>query len=288
MKNNTKIGVRINWVFFGTSNFSIIVLDELKSFGLIPSLIVTTEDKLKGRKLILTPPEAKIWAKENNISHIQPQNLRNPDVVNMINEYGDNWDVFVVASYGKIIPQNILDIPKHKTLNIHPSLLPKLRGPSPIQNAILKENETGVTIMRLDAEMDHGPIVTQEKIDIDWPPYYQDLEKISGEIGGQLLIKILPDWINGKIKEKEQNHHQVTYCKKVEKADAELNFSDKPELNLRKIRAYHLWPGAYFFDNQKRMVVKKARMEDDKLIIERVVPEGKKEMNYEDYLRGRK
>lgn len=277
----------IKWIFFGTSNFSVLVLEELKKKGFLPNLIVTTEDKPKGRKLILSPSEVKIWAEKEGINFIQPKSLKTADIEGELKKYSP--DVFVVASYGKIIPQNILDIPSHKTLNVHPSLLPKLRGASPIQSAILEETETGVTIIRLDAEMDHGPIVAQQKITIiEWPPYAEKLEEISAQIGGSLLADILPNWIENKIIEKEQDHKVATYCKKIQKSDGELNLNDSPELNLRKIRAYHTWPGAYFIDNNKRIVVKQAHLENNLLIIDRVTPEGKKEMGYKDYLNGKK
>ncbi len=283
------------WVYFGTSAFSVIVLGELKNNGFLPKLIVTTEDKPKGRKMTLTPPETKIWAQKENIPFVQLKTLRKPESIEAIKSYSkDGYDLFIVASYGKIIPQEILDLPKHQTLNVHPSLLPKLRGPSPIKSAILKENETGVTIMRLDAEMDHGPILLQKKVEIDnWPPYAEDLEKMLGKIGGEMLSEIIPDWISGKIEEKEQNHEKATLCEKIKKTDGELNLEDDPISNLRKIRAYHIWPGAYFFKDigngvKKRILVKTAHIENNELVLDKVIPEGKKEMDYKDFLRGLK
>jgi methionyl-tRNA formyltransferase len=284
-----------NFIFFGTSHFSVLILEELKAAGFLPSLVVTVPDKPKGRKLILTPPDVKIWSEQNNISYIQPESLRqekNLDIVEKIKSYSSSgFDFAVVASYGKIIPQNILDIPQHGMLNVHPSLLPKLRGASPLQSAILSENETGVTIMHLDAEMDHGPIVAQRKINVaNWPPYESDLENLLGSAGGKLLAEKLPDWLAGKINETEQDHKLATFCKKIEKEDGFLNLDEDAETNLRKIRAYHIWPGAYFFTEhagkQIRIIVRRAKIEDGKLIIERVVPEGKKEMNYADFLKG--
>lgn len=273
MKNN------LTWAFFGTDEFSIMVLDELKSQGFIPDLIVTTEDKPKGRKLLLTPPEAKVWADKENIVCLQLKTLRNEESFNKIkNAIKKDFDLFVVASYGKIIPQNILDIPKFKTLNIHPSLLPKLRGPSPISSAILNENETGVSIMRLDSEMDHGPILAQEKINIDWPPYADELEKISAKVGAQMLAKTIPDWIKGNLKEIEQDHSFATFCEKIIKSDGEIDLNDNPEKNLRKIRAYNIWPNAFFFEisgkKKTRIIVKKAHIENNELILDRVIPEG--------------
>ena len=283
---------KINWAFFGTDEFSTMILDGLNESGYIPNLIITTEDKTKGRKMLLTPPEAKVWAEKHNIKHLQFKSLKSPEVQEQIKNECKDFDLFIVASYGIIIPQTVLDIPKFKTLNVHPSLLPKLRGPSPIQSAILSENETGVSIMRLDSEMDHGPILTQEKLDIEWPPYADELEKISASVGVKLLSEVIPGWISGEIKEIEQDHSLATFCKMIEKKDAELNLNDSTEFNLRKIRAYAIWPGAYFFeqtgDKQIRIIVKKAKINEGKLVIERIVPEGKKEMDYSDYLRGKR
>ena len=250
---------QIKFVFFGTSEFSVLVLEELKKKGFLPTLIISAEDKPKGRKLVITPPEAKVWAQKNNIKFIQPESLKeskNPKIVDDINAFSkDGFDLFIVASYGKIIPQKVLDIPKYKTLNVHPSLLPELRGASPIKSAILTLDKTGVTIMRIDAEMDHGPIIKQEKIDIpEWPPYESNLELILGQKGGEMLADLIPDWILGKLPEIEQDHNKATLCKKIEKIDGEINLNDTADINLRKIRAYHIWPTAYFFidHNEKK------------------------------------
>lgn len=288
----------INFIFFGTSRISVIVLDELAQAGYTPSLIVTVPDKPQGRKHLLTPPKTKVWGMEHNIPVLQLDTLKTPDTEEKIRSFAvGGFDVGIVASYGLIIPQNVLDIPKRGMLNVHPSLLPKLRGASPIKSAIFLEKETGVTIMHLDSKMDHGPIVAQEKTH-DWSdfpgkdtlPYEEDLESELGKAGGELLVKILPDWIQGKIEEKEQDHESATFCKKIEKIDGELNLEDSPEINLRKIRAYHVWPQAYFwFDHNGkkiRVIVKRAKIENNALVIERVLPEGKKEMDYAAFLRG--
>lgn len=279
---------KIKFAFFGTSELSVIVLEKMKSLGFSPTLIITPEDKPKGRKLVLTPPDAKVWADGNKVPCLQLKTLRNEDAYKKILSFG-GFDVFIVASYGKIIPDNILEIPKHHTLNIHPSLLPKLRGASPIISAILSEDETGVSIIKLDSEMDHGPILAQEKVSIEnWPPYEEDLEKVLAEKGAEMICRIIPNWISGDVKELDQDHSLATFCGKFEKKDGEINLNDDPNINLRKVRAFHRWPGAFYFDNGKRVVIKKASIQNKQLIIERVVPEGKKEMNYQDYLRGKK
>lgn len=270
--NKTKI------VFFGTPELAVWALEEMQSAGIIPDLIVTTPDKPAGRGRILTSPPVKLWADENNIPVLQPEKLDENFA-----SYLPKDSLFCVFAYGKILPQNILDIPEFGTLNIHPSLLPKLRGPSPIRTAILKDmkNEIGVSIILLDEKMDHGPIVAQEKIEItEWPIMGKILDEQLARSGGKLLASTIPDWLAGNIKVKEQDHDNVTFSKKFEKENALINMEDDDYQNYLKICAYDGWPGAYFFKDGKRLKITAAHIEGTKLIIDRVIPEGKKEMEY--------
>lgn len=283
----------LKWAFFGSSEFSVVVLDKLYESGFSPSLIVTVPNKPEGRKMTIKPAEVKVWAKSKNINCLQPQSLKSAESIKAITEhFNSNIDLFLVTHYGKMIPDELLNAPKFKTLNIHPSLLPKLRGPSPIKSAILLENETGVTIIRLDDEMDHGPILSKEKIEVkEWPPYEKDLKISLAKLGAQMFLKILPDWTEGRLLEVEQDHSKATYCTKIQKRDGGLSLEDDPYKNLRKIRAFHEWPTAYFFQTLKngrkvRVKIKTAEIVDGKLEIGVIVPEGKKEMTYVDYLRG--
>lgn len=276
-------------VFFGTDNFSIKILDILKKSGLLPCLIVTPPDKPKGRNLILTSPEAKIWAENNEISTIQPEKL-DSNFVETLNENGP-WDFFVVASYGKIIPENIIKVPKFKTLNVHPSLLPKYRGPSPIETQILNDDKhIGVTIIELDKEMDHGPIINQKEIVVNEWPQKSELESLLANIGGEILIESIEKIQSGVNDLKDQNHSIASYTKMIEKKDALINLKDDPYLNYRKIVAYSGWPNAYFFVKRKgkdvRVIIKKASWKSENLEIERVIPENGKEMAYDDFVRG--
>ena len=150
----------MKYAFFGSSQMSIYVLDELVKAGFSPALVVTTPDKPRGRGLTLTPNVVKTWATEHNLPVLDDQT-----------KLAGDFDTFVVASYGRILPSDIVFRPKHKTLNVHPSLLPKYRGAAPLPTAMLKdEKRTGVSIMRLDEKMDHGPIVAQKEFVIDvWP-----------------------------------------------------------------------------------------------------------------------
>ncbi|MBU4480344.1 methionyl-tRNA formyltransferase [Patescibacteria group bacterium] len=284
---NNKENQKLNIAFFGTPEFSVNILEKMKEAELAPSLVITVPDKPKGRKLLLTPPETKIWAEKNNVAILQPTKLKDEKFLNELKE--TNWDLFIVASYGKIIPQAVLDIPKYNTINIHPSLLPRLRGASPLQSAILTEDKTGMTIMLMDAEMDHGPILAQKELDTpNWPIKIDELENVMAEIGGQMLVEIIPKWIKGEIKIQEQDHSKATYINKINKEEAFIDLNENPEKNYRKILALQNF-NPYFFAERNgkkiRVIIKDAKIEEEKLIFTRVLPEGKKEMDYQDFFR---
>lgn len=276
----------MKFIFFGSSEFSIFVLEELLLHHIKPDLIITTKDKPQGRKLVLTPNIVKSWANKHNTPVITPSSLKDEDFFSEIRS--SQWDLFLVASYGKIIPKNIFDLPRRKTLNIHPSLLPKYRGASPIQSQILaNEEELGITIMEIVEAMDAGPILIKKKIDVEnWPLGYRELEKMFAIEGARLFAHILPEWLKEEIQSIPQKEEDATYCKKIEKEDGLVNLNDDPFQNFLKIRSFEVWPKTYFFENNKRVIITKADLRNGKLIIEKVVPEGKKEMSYEDFLRG--
>ena len=209
---------KIKIAFWGAPEFSVKILEALKGAGLAPDLIITNPDKPVGRKMILTPPPAKQWAEKNNILFWQPVKI-DADFILKFSEFKS--DLCIVASYGKILPKEILDIPEYKFINVHPSLLPKLRGPSPIQSAILSgEKETGVTIMLMNEKMDEGPILAQRKLEFSIFNFqFSKLEEELAKLGGKLLVETIPKWINGKIKPQEQNHGEAAYTKKLKKGD---------------------------------------------------------------------
>lgn len=283
----------MNIVFFGTPEFATDVLDTLETHALVPSLIVTTEDKPVGRKMILTSPPTKQWADKRNIPTLQLRTLRTQESVDAINSYGP-FDVGIVASYGKIIPQQVLDIPQRGILNIHPSLLPKQRGASPIQSTILAGEPFGVSIILLDADMDHGPLLAQKTIPEDVLPalaYRDTAEKVLAREGADLLQSVLPGWVAGTQSTTEQEHALATFCKKIEKQDGEVHLeTDDPYTIARKVRAFVGWPTVFFFTEHHnariRVQITKAHVEHGQLVITHVKPEGKKEMVYSDFLRG--
>lgn len=249
----------IKFVFFGSSRFSEFVLDELERAGHVPMRKITS-------------------AREP---------LPSLDELRAIGA-----DVFVVASFGKILPKELLEIPKYGSLNVHPSLLPELRGPAPIQGLILDRGTPGITIIKMDEQMDHGPIVAREKIDLaSWPDYYAIIEEKLARAGGKMLLSILPRWIEGGITPTEQDHARATFTKMIKKEDGMLDLTAPAEINWRKVLAYSTWPGAYLLFKRKtgdeiRVVVKSGKFENGQFIPTRVVPAGKREMAWEDFLRG--
>lgn len=279
------------FAFFGTPEFATIILDELEKAGFLPALVITGPDKAKGRKLVITPSEVKEWACTRSIPLLTPERIRGDEAFALALKKAD-CDLFVVAAYGKIIPKEILDISKHGTLNVHPSLLPKFRGSSPVESAILSnETGTGVTIMLLDEELDHGPIVaTRVYASQNWPPKGSELTQALAHEGGKLLAEVIPDWVHGLLFPAPQKHDDATFTKKITKEDGLIDLSGDPLLNYKKIRAYDGWPGAYFFiehgGKKIRVRITEAHLEGSNLILDRVTPEGKKEMPYEDFLRG--
>lgn len=288
MNHNSKI----TFVFFGTGDFAVTVLEELEKASCVPSFVITTPDKPKGRGLKMASSPVKEWAEKKSIPLIQPDKLNenvNFELQTVKAEF------FIVADYGKIIPKSILEIPPHGALNVHPSLLPKYRGSSPIESQVLAgEKEIGVSIILLDEEMDHGPILAKRELEIpnskSQIPKALELEKILAETGGKLLAEIIPKWLAGEIKPLEQEHAQATYTKKLEKFDFSVDLNDKPEKNFLKIRAAGRTFDAFSITERKnkkiRVIIKNAELENGELKILRVVPEGKKEMNYNDFLRG--
>lgn len=236
----------IKIVFWGTPEFGAIILDSLIKNNYKPIAVVTAPDKPVGRKQILTLSPVKILAQEYNILVLQPENIK--ENLNLKSEILNlKPDLFIVAAYGLILSKEILDIPKYGSFNIHPSLLPKYRGASPIQATILNgDTETGVTIISMDEKMDHGPIIAQRRLElpitnIQFPKLNEELAKL----GAKLLIETLPKWINGEIKPILQDHSKATFTKIIKKEDGHINWIKSAEEIERMIRAYWPWPGTF-------------------------------------------
>jgi len=236
-------------IFFGTPEFASSVLRKLSGTEFKPLAVVTAPDKPVGRKRILTPPPVKILAQGLHIPILQTNSLRKPEMTQKIIFLSP--DLFVIAAYGLVLPPEILKIPKFGSLNIHPSLLPKYRGASPIQAAILADDKkTGVTIMLMDEEIDHGPILARGKIRIDKETAPVLSQKLA-QSGADLLIKILPKWFKGKIKPQPQKHKKASFTRQIRKENGKINWS-KPARHIERMSmAYQPWPGIYTFFNGK-------------------------------------
>ncbi len=293
---------KLNFAFFGTPDVASETLEILKENGYLPSLIVTSPDKPQGRKMLITPPPVKLWAEKNNIHYIQPEKLAHKEIWDVLRTLGrsdgdgqrkfsgENFrgeqnipDFFLVVAYGKILPEEILNMPKLGSINIHYSLLPKYRGASPVESAILNgESYTGVTIQKMEYQMDSGPILAQEKVEIYPDEKSADLRKRLIKTGGELLIKTLPDFINKKIKSTAQRDNDATYCKKIKKEDGLIDLKDDAVKNYNKFRAYATWPRTFFFKEGKRIIITKAKLENNTFVIEKIIPENGKEIDYKE------
>jgi len=282
---------KYNIAFFGTPDIAVWVLEELFSFNIVPNLIVTNPDKPQGRKMVVTPPPVKEWALEHSVAVFQPESLTNQEDITPLTS--QEWDLFVVVAYGQIMPKWLIDIPKYGTLNVHPSLLPKLRGASPIRTALLTDlSAMGVTIMLMDEKMDHGPILSQMPLHLESPVLGRKADVTLAKMGGSLLAYTIPKWIAHEIEPRAQDHTQATYSKKITKEMGELTLDpqklphgEKASVAYAKICAFDGWPGTFFFYKNKRIKITHAEIIDDALIIHTVIPEGKKEMAFEEYVK---
>ncbi len=282
------------FVFFGTGALAESVLASLVRAGHIPAVVVTKPDSKQGRHMELTAPHIKTWAELKGIKVLQPEKLDSEFIYTLP---ATDYTLFIVASYGKIIPQAILDIPTHGVLNVHPSLLPLYRGPSPIESVLLDGiMTTGVSIMKLDAQMDHGPILTQSAFIIHPESNAGTVEVECGQLGGELLTQVIPHYLEGTLIPKEQDHSKATVCKKITKDLGLIHLEDDIDIVRRKFRALTPWPSLYFFithgDRDIRIKVnevdcvteKESRLAKDYILS--VTPEGKKQMDWESFRRG--
>ena len=276
-------------VFFGTPRFAVTILAQLKAAGIVPALIVTAPDKPAGRGLELKMPAVKEWAIENEVHCIQPENLRGdtstavgPEVSPLDILRNSEWDLFIVAAYGQILRKDILDLPSNGTLNVHPSLLPRFRGASPIESQILAdEKEVGVSIMLLDEQMDHGPVLAQARITLEeWPMRARDLEELLATEGGDLLAECIPPFLAHTLQPEPQDHAAATFTKKITKADGEVDLAADGYQNYLKYCAYDEWPGTFFFKDDKRIKIVEAVFENGTFRPTRVIPEGKNEQDW--------
>ena len=278
----------MKYIFLGTPEFAAIVLEKLIKANLLPEAAICNPDKPVGRKQVITPPPVKerIMNYElgirNKIKILQPENLKSY----ILNLKSFNADLFVVAAYSQILPKEILEIPRLRTIGVHPSLLPKYRGPTPIQTAILNGDEkTGVSLFLIDEKIDHGKIIANNKYKIANNDNYETLMRKLAELGADLLIETLPKFINGEITPLTQDESQATYTKKfstknafIEPQDLEKAGNQGGEVAIeidRKIRALNPEPGVWTTVKNKRIKLLEVDLTGGKLKLTKIQLEGK-------------
>lgn len=274
-------------VFFGTPDFVVPIAEALyKRFHTVRDkgvvAVVTQPPKPSGRKKLLEYSAVDTWAHKRGIDIIfDYENI--PEA-----------DLGVVAAYGRIIPQSVIESFPLGILNVHPSLLPKYRGASPIQSAIANgETQTGVSIIKMDEKMDHGPIVSTFKEEIAADDTNESLRNRMFDRSAEFLIELIPNYLNGKVKPKAQLHENATFTKLVKKEDGfiEKPFKD-PTKTYNLFRAYSPWPGIYTLVNingeEKRLKINALHVDDGDLVLDEVQLEGKNPVAFDEFQRGYK
>ena len=230
----------------GTPDFAVPVLSRLLEAEHDIAAVYSQPDRPSGRghKLVQTP--TKRFAEERGVEVRQPKSLRSEEEFAALAAFGP--EVVVVAAYGLFLPPETLEVPPLGCLNIHPSLLPRYRGPSPVVTAILNgDEETGVTIMKLDEGMDSGPILAQERVSIDEEETTPVLTRRLFDLGADLLVDTLPRWSSGKIQATPQDESRATFTSLVKKEDGEIDWIDDAARIARMVRAYEPWPGTFTY-----------------------------------------
>ena len=253
-------------IFIGTPEFGATILNGLIDAGYKPVLVITKPESPV--KIIAEKYNIPVGHSMSNIKDLKP-------------------DLIVVAAYGQILPKEILEIPKYGCLNVHPSLLPKYRGATPVQSAILNgDKETGVSIIKMVERVDAGGIVSSIKCLVSRDETYKTLSDKLADLGTKSLSEVIPDWVEGKIKALPQDETKATYTKMIKKEDGLIDWKSSIDYIEKQVRALNPWPSTYTLYNGKILKILKVEITNNKLIIKEVQPEGKKPMNFEDFLRG--
>lgn len=310
---NQNLAKDIKIAYLGTPELSAVVLEDLITDGFTISALFCSPDKEKGRGKKVASCPTKTVAEKYNIPVFQPKDKT--ELTDQLKKLKP--DLAIVFAYGMIIPKEAFDAPKYKTINIHPSLLPKYRGPSPIAFPILNgDQETGVSIIKIAEKMDAGPVISQNKINIETTDTAKTLGDKLVKLGSKILIDIIPEWISDDMEEIEQDDSQATYTRLLTKDDGHIDWSKSAVEIERQIRAFTPWPGSFTnweknkdkkislkiaqakINDQKNIRLKTGetflngdgkfyiQTKDDVLRIEKLQLEGKKEVTSEEFLRG--
>ena len=275
------------FAYFGTPYVGRDTLAYLFEQGFVPSVVITSPPALRGRGLVLTPSETDVWAREHGIPVLTPEKLAEA-AIEEIRAYGCAYGI--VVAYGKILPTALIESFPLGVLNIHYSLLPKYRGASPVETALRNgETVTGVSIQKMVRELDAGDVVVAKEVAIEPTETVRELRPRLVTVGAELLVSVLPEFERGAVVPTPQDHAAATFAKKISKEEGELQIPGSDADNWRAYRAYAEGPGTYFYMERAgqriRVKIVSAVYENDRFVIKRVIPEGKKEMAFEDLAR---
>ena len=292
-------------VFMGSPDFSLATLRALANEYHVVG-VVTQPDRMAGRGREIKPPPVKTLALELGLPLIQPEKLRQPEAMQQLRDWSP--DLIVVAAFGQLLRPDVLELPRHGCINVHASLLPRWRGAAPINAAILAGDEqTGVTIMKMDKGLDTGPMLTKRSIRLKAEDTAGSVFEALSTLGADLLIETLPDYLSGKLTPQLQPDEGITYAPMLKKEDGRLDFTRPAEELARRVRAFNPWPGAFFEWSGGMLKVHWAHVETGEapvgktlvyrgqaavgaggglLILDEVQPAGKKFMSGKAFLSG--
>jgi methionyl-tRNA formyltransferase len=305
MENKPKI------VFLGTPEFAVPVLSALIASGLAPELVITQPDRPAGRKQKLVPPPVKIVAEKHGLKILQPENKS--ALTEIFNDL--EVDICILVAFGMIIPASILDKPRCGFINLHPSLLPQYRGSSPIQMTILNGDLlTGVSLIKLNAGVDAGPIIVQKQVSISPAETAGSLHDRLAKIGAELVIQILPEYLSGGIVPVAQDESRATYTSMIRRENGLVDWNRAANEIDRQFRAFYPWPGIFTHLDGKRLIIAKLSVMEGNLppdlkpgevfsnpagglavkcqkgavLLDKVQLEGKKELAADEFAKGLK
>jgi methionyl-tRNA formyltransferase len=300
---------KIKLIYAGTAEIATPLLRSLKRDERFEiSLVITQIDRPAGRKMEFTPSPVKKEAEKLEIPIFQPDNINDPESIKKIK--AENPDVMIVMAYGQILNTDVLNIPKQGCLNIHASLLPKYRGASPIQSALLnQEKETGISIMKMVEKMDAGPVFAKLPAPIEKDDNAIILAEKLAHLAAHQSRDILYSALTEKLKPEEQDEKSATYCIKIKKEDGNINWDESSNIIAAKIRAFAGWPGTYTYFNGKRLKILEDKSDDSEhdqnpgtvfnlndqiaiaakkgaVVISQLQLEGKNSQNINDFING--
>jgi methionyl-tRNA formyltransferase len=308
--NKTPVGDALRIVFLGTPQFAVPTLEALLSSRHTVSGVVTQPDRPRGRGQQVSYAPVKELALTHGLPAFQPERLKGPDVASTLR--GWRPDLGVVAAYGKLIPEDIIALPRLGMINVHASLLPKYRGASPVQRAVINgEHETGVTIMRVEKMLDAGAMLAKVTRPIGPDDTSDVVERDLARLGASLLIDVVEQLAAGTAQEELQDFMMCSYAPKVTKGEGLLDWSLPASYVHNRVRGLYPWPHAYSYLDGRRLILLKTRLDAEttdappgtivdtasgslfvatghaeRIVIERVQPDGRRPMETRDFLAG--